>query len=118
MNLRAISELSAALALILILAACDRPGQTTDSDQAPPQAMQESANAVVEPHRYMRLSDLAGAIRKAGHPCEVVRAYKLIEQNDKGSEVYKVDCLEYSFRLTIINGQSRIEPLTDNGIRE
>ncbi len=79
MRIRAISELGAALALILILAACDKPGPTTDN-QMPPQAMQESANTVVEPHRYIRLSDLAGAIRKAGHPCEVVRSYKLIKQ--------------------------------------
>ena len=57
----------------------------------------------------MRLSDLAGAIRASGHGCEAIRTYKLIEQKDEVSSVYKIDCLEYSFRLTIINGQSRIE---------
>lgn len=118
MKLRAISELSAALALILMLAGCDRPGPTTDIDPVPPQAAQRNAADLVEPHRYLRLSDLAGAIRKSGHPCEVVRTYKQIEQNDDGSAVYKIDCLEYSFRLTIINGQSRIERLAAKVIRE
>ena len=73
-KLRAISELSAALALMFMVAACDRPGPTTDIDQLPPQAPQDSASALVEPHHYSRLSDLAGAIRKTGHPCEVVRS--------------------------------------------
>lgn len=112
MKIRAISDLGATLVAILILAACGRPGPTTDGNQMPPQAMQESSNIVVEPHRYIRLGDLAGAIRKAGHPCEGVRAYKLIKQYDEASAVYKVDCLEYSFLITFINGQSRIEPLT------
>lgn len=112
MKIRAISELGTTLAIILVLAGCDRPGPTPDSDQVPPQAMQESANSIVEPHRYIRLSDLAGALRKAGHPCEVVRSYKLIKRNDAGSAVYRIDCLEYSFLLIFTNGQSRIEPLT------
>ena len=126
MKLRAISKLSAAQALILMLTACDRPGPTTDIDPVPPQAVQRSGTAggaeetpsLVEPHRYLRLSDLAGEVRKSGHPCEVVRTYKQIEQNDEGSAVYKIDCLEYSYRLTIHNGQSRIERLTANVIRE
>ncbi len=118
MKLRAISKVSAAQALILMLAACDGPGPTTDIDPVPPQAAQRSGTALVEPHRYLRLSDLAGEVRKSGHPCEVVRTYKQIEQNDEGSAVYKIDCLEYSYRLTINNGQSRIERLTANVIRE
>ena len=117
-KLRAISELSVALALILMLAACDRPGPTNDPDPAPPQSVQESAGALVEPQRYLRLSDLAGALRKAGRPCEVVRAYEQIERKDKGSAVYKVDCLEYSYRLTIDDGHSRIERMTANVIGE
>ena len=110
MKLSVINELSAALAFILILAGCDRPGPTTDVDRAHPQALQPDATKLVEPHRYMRLSDLADAIRASGHGCEAVTTYKLIEQKDDGSAVYKIDCLEYSFRLTIINGQSRLEP--------
>lgn len=93
-KLRAINEPSVALALILMLAACDGPGRTTDINPAPPQTVQESAAALVEPHRYLRLSDLAGAIRKAGRPCEVVRSYRQIIQNNQGIAVYKVDCLE------------------------
>ena len=118
MKFRAITELSAALALILMSAGCDSSAPTNDIDQVPPQAVQRSASGLVEPHRYLRLSDLADAIRKAGHPCEVVKSYKKIAEIDKGSSIYKIDCLEYSFRLTLINGQSRIERLTANDIRE
>lgn len=118
MKFHPISELSPALALILMLAGCNRPGQTTDIDPMSPQAVQPNATHLVAPQRYLRLSDLAGAIRKSGHPCEVVRTYKLIEEREDGSAVYKIECLEYSFRLTIINGQSRIERFTADNIRE
>ncbi len=118
MKLCAISKLSAAQALILMLAACDRSGSTNNIDPVPSQAVQPGDTALVDPHRYLRPSELASAIRKSGHPCEVVRTYKLIEQNEDGSAVYKIDCLEYSFRLSIINGQSRIERWTANVIRE
>ncbi len=67
---------------------------------------------MIEPQRYFRLTDLAAAIRKAGHPCEVVRSYKKIAQSVEGGSVYKVDCLEYSFRLTMLNGQSQLERFT------
>lgn len=113
-NFRFIGELSAVLTLILMAVACDKPRGTADVDAVPPQAVQRTSTNLVEPHRYLRLTDLAAAIRKAGLPCEVVRAYKQIEQRGKGSGVYKIDCLEYSFRLTMINGQSRIEPWPAN----
>lgn len=118
MNLRPFSALSVVLALILMLAACGKPSPTTDIDEVPPQAVQRSGTSLVEPHRYLRLTDLAAAIRKAGYPCEVVRTYRQVEQKSEGSAVYKIDCLEYSFRLTIINGQSRIERWTTDLIRE
>ena len=57
----------------------------------------------------MRLSDLAGAIRASGHGCGAITTYKLMEQTDNASAVYKIECLEYAYRLTIINGQSRVE---------
>jgi hypothetical protein len=125
-KVRTIGTLSAALTLILGLAACDRFSPSTDIDPVPPQAVQPSATAagpeesasLVEPHRYLRLNDLAAAIRNAGHSCEAVRTYNQIEQNDKGSAVYKIDCLEYSYQLTVSNGRSRIERWTANVIRE
>ena len=87
----------------------------------PPNAVQSSATAagsLVEPHRYLRLGDLASAIRNAGHSCEVIRGYKQIKQIDNRSVVYNVDCLEYSYRLTIENGKGRIERSTRPIIRE
>jgi hypothetical protein len=65
---------------------------------------------LLEPHRYLRLSDLAAAIRQAGHSCQKVRSYKSV-QNGEGT-VYKIDCLAYSYRLTVTNGQSDIERWT------
>lgn len=112
MKLFALGKLNAALVLISMVAACDRPGPRSDVDQVPPQALLEGATTIVEPHRYRNLSNLAGAIRKAGHPCEGVKSYKPIGQSDQGKAVYQIDCMEYSFLLTITNGQSRIEPLT------
>src|SRR5215210_8326660 len=98
--LHTISKLSTALAVVLILDGCHRGGPRTDIDPAPPEAVQRSATAggadeisLVAPHRYLRLSELASAIRKAGHACERVRAYKHIGRNDKGSSAYRVDCL-------------------------
>lgn len=112
MKLRAICGSGAALSLIATLAACDGPVPTGHPDAVPPQAVQRPANALLDPQRYFRLTDLAAAIRKAGHPCEVVKSYKKIEQSVKGGAVYKVDCLEYSFRLTMLDGQSSLERFT------
>ena len=112
MKLRAICGSGAALALIPILAACDGAAPTGLVDVVPAQAVQRPATALLDPQRYFRLTDLAGAIRKAGHPCEVVKSYKKIAQSVKGGSVYKVDCLEYSFRLTMLNGQSQLERFT------
>lgn len=109
MKLCNIKELSAALALCFVCASCDRPTPALDVDPVAPQTLQPNDNEFLEPHRYLRLSDLAGAIRNSGHGCEAVRTYKLIEQKDEGNSVYKIDCLEYSFRLTISNGQGKIE---------
>lgn len=109
MKLRAMYQSAAALALIPILAACDGAAPTGHLDAVPPQAVQRPADALLDPQRYFRLTDLASAIRKAGHPCEVVKSYKKIAQSVKGGSIYKVDCLEYSFRLTMLNGQSQLE---------
>ena len=101
------------LAAILMLGACDGPRPKSDKHEIPPQAMQDSAGALVEPHRYSSLSDLAGAIRKAGFPCEAVSTYRKLEQTPNGSAVYKIDCLEYSYRMAITKGRSRLEKFTD-----
>lgn len=115
------SKVTAALAPIFLLAACDRPGSTANIDQVPTGAVQQSASAaesLVEPQRYLRPSDLASAIRNAGHSCEVVRTYNQIEQRVKGRAVYRIDCLEYSYRLTIKNGKSRIQRYTADFLRD
>ena len=103
-----------------MLTACDQPSPGGNSGSVPAGAVQrppiatgvEETATVVEPHRYVRLSDLALALRKAGYSCEAVRTYKQLQQNGRGSSLYKVDCLEYSYKLTIINGRSRIERWT------
>ena len=110
-----ISIVTAALTPILFLAACDRARSTSNIDQVPTGAVLQSATAaeaMVEPQRYLRRSDLASAIRNAGHSCEVVTTYKQIEQKVKERTAYRIDCLEYSYRLTIKNGKSRIQRYT------
>ena len=112
---RPISIVTAALMPIFLLPACDRARSTANIDQVPSGAVLQSATAaesMVEPQRYLRRSDLASAIRNAGHSCEVVTAYKQIEKKVTGSAFYKIDCLEYSYRLTIQNGKSRLQRYT------
>lgn len=109
-------KLSLTLAVVAVLAGCDREQPTNDGGPGTPRTLQPDASDLVEPYRYVRLSDLARAIRNRGHPCEVVRTYKLINQGKGRNAVYKVDCLEYSFRLTLSEGQSRIERWTANAI--
>jgi hypothetical protein len=104
-----------AAALSFILTACDQTVATNDIDPVPPEFMQgagreQQSLPLLEPQRYLRLSDLAAAIRQAGHACQKVRAYKSV-QNDEAA-IYKVDCLAYSYRLTVIDGRSHIERWT------
>jgi hypothetical protein len=116
MNLRAIGS----VLTLLMLSACDRasPGSNSglvpvDAVQRPPTAAAvEETATIVEPHRYLRLSDLALALRKAGYSCEAVQTYRQLQQNGRPGSAYKVDCLEYSYKLTIINGRSGIERWT------
>lgn len=100
-------------ALVLFLGGCDAPRSPADVDLVPRDAVQRRETGLVDPQRYLRLTDLAAAIRTAGFPCEVVKAYKKIAQSGPNGAVYKIDCLEYSFRLTILNGQSRLEPFQE-----
>jgi hypothetical protein len=78
----------------------------------------QETTSLMEPHRYIRLGDLASALRKAGHACETVRSYNQLDQNLEGTAVYKVDCLEYSYRLTVKNGRGRVDRWTADSIRE
>lgn len=110
MTLRAIGR---SAALVLFLAGCDAPRSPAEVDPVPRDAVQRRETGLVDPQRYLRLTDLAAAIRNAGHPCEVVKSYKQIAQSEPDGAVYKIDCLEYSFRLTILDGQSRLEPFEE-----
>ncbi len=73
--------------LLLMLAACDQASPGSNSGSVPADAVQrppivtgvEETATVVEPDRYVRLSDLALALRKAGYSCEAVRTYKRLE---------------------------------------
>ena len=100
-----------------MLAACSQPSPGGNSGYVPADAVQlgpvasgeEATAPVVEPHRYGQLTDLAAALRKAGYACEAITTYKRLQQDGRGASVYKVDCLEYAYRLTFSDGQSRIE---------
>lgn len=71
----------------------------------------QGAASFAEPPRYVRLSDLAADIREAGHGCESVKSYAELERKASGVIVYRVDCLEYSYELTVFNGTGQIRRL-------
>ena len=106
------------LAVLSTLAGCDRNQPTNTLSPETTQSLQTDANDLVEPYRYLQLSDLARAIRKRGESCQAVQTYKLIKQGPGTDAVYKVDCLEYSFRLTLSKGQNRVERWTGDAIAE
>ncbi len=114
MKLRNIGIQIAAVTL-MALVACDKPSRSAEIDPVPPNAVQPSVTVVgeevslKEPHRYVQLSNLAAAIRNEGYACEDVRTYKQIEPIGKETAAYRIDCLEYSYRLTVSHGRSHVE---------
>ena len=110
---------SAALAASLILTACGKSTPNHLDNHVRGDGVHQSlvtqkmqgARSFAEPPRYVRLSDLAADIREAGHACESVRSYAELERRANGVSVYKVDCLEYSYELTVKNGTGRIRRL-------
>lgn len=111
--------MSAVLAASLVLIACGKSPPDDLDDSVRPEHVQENfvtgkvegAASFAEPPRYLRLNDLAADIREAGHGCESIRTYAALERPAKGTGVYKVDCLEYSYELTITNGRGQIRRL-------
>lgn len=105
----------AVLAASLVLTACGKSTPDHLDNHVRGEGVQQSlvtqkmqgATSFAEPPRYVRLSDLAADIREAGHACESVRSYEL-ERRMNGVSVYKVDCLEYSYQLTVMNGTGQI----------
>ena len=108
------------LMLSLILAGCRQSSHSTSGDAVPPQAGPAADPPLVEPHRYWRAGDLAAAIRNEGYACERVRSHRQLERNGKLINAYKVDCLEYSYQLTLTNGGGEIKRWNDRkaGVRE
>jgi hypothetical protein len=109
----------AVLAASLVLTACgkstpdhlDNHVRGEGAHQSLVTQKMQGATSFAEPPRYVRLSDLAADIREAGHGCESVRSYAELERRANGVSVYKVDCLEYSYELTVIDGTGRIRRL-------
>jgi hypothetical protein len=110
---------SAVLAASLALTACGKPTREPLDNHSRSEGVHGSlvtqkvqgAASFAEPPRYVRLSDLAADIREAGHACESVRSYAELGQRGKGVSVYKVDCLEYSYELTVTDGTGQIRRL-------
>ena len=109
----------------IALAACDAPPAASVEPAAYPTGMQGRPIAVrtssggeerkamlVEPLRTVSLSELATAIREAGYGCESIRVFDQLEFDGKRLDIHKVDCLEYSYQVTLGNGRSDIERWT------
>lgn len=69
---------------------------------------------LVEPKRQVPLSELAAGLRDSGSRCEAMKSFKQLEQNGERLDVYKADCLNESYQVTLINGNSHIKPWTGN----
>ncbi len=109
-------------ALILTLVSCD--GGYSNAGGADSAALPEVKEAVtvrastgeqlpaaflVAPQRDFDPSDLADAVRNAGYPCERARRFNELEQNGKRTNIYKIDCLEYSYEFISVGGKSHIK---------
>jgi hypothetical protein len=116
---------SAIVLYSVALAACDAPSGTSVKPAVYPTGMQgrpitvqtspggEKRRAMlVEPLRNVSLSELAAAVRNAGYGCETVRIFDQLELNGKRLDIYKVDCLEYSYQVTFGDGKSHVERWT------
>lgn len=116
---------SAIVLFSVALAACDAPSGTSVKPAVYPTGMQgrpitvqtspggEKRRAMlVEPLRNVSLSELAAAVRNAGYGCETVRIFDQLELNGKRLDIYKVDCLEYSYQVTFGDGKSHVERWT------
>jgi len=116
---------SAIVLFSIALAACDAPSATSVEPAAYPTGMQgrpitvrtsaggeERRAMLVEPLRNVSLSELAAAVREAGYGCETIRILEQLELDGKRLDIYKVDCLEYSYQVTFGNGESHVKRWT------
>lgn len=69
---------------------------------------------LVEPARDVPLDQLADAVRETGYRCASVTAFNQLEQNDRVLDVYKIDCRDGAYQVTMIDGRSHIKPWTGN----
>lgn len=72
----------------------------------------EQSAFLVEPLQLISFSELAAAVRSAGYGCEAVKAFDQLEQNGKRMNVYMIQCLEYTYQATFLNGKSHIKRWT------
>ncbi len=116
---------SAIVLFSIALVACDAPSATSGEPAAYPSGMrgtpitvrtsaggEERRAMLVEPLRSVSLSKLAAVVRKAGYGCETIRIFDQLELDGKRLDIYKVDCLEYSYQLRLRNGESHVEHWT------
>ena len=109
----------------LSLAACNAPSDRSEAPTDYPTGMhgrpitvrtsaggEEQRAMLVEPLRNVSLSELAAAVREAGYGCETIRLFDQLELGGKRLDVYKVDCLEYSYQVTFGNGESHVKRWT------
>jgi len=116
---------SAIVLFSIALAACDAPPATSVEPAAYPSGMrgtpitvrtsaegEERRAMLVEPLRSVSLGELAAVVRKAGYGCETIRIFDQLELDGKRLDIHKVDCLEYSYQVTLGNGESHVERWT------
>ena len=112
----------------MLIASCNSPEARAESNSAALDPVEQKASItirtmagepdqtayLVEPKRYVAPGDLADALRDAGFACEAVREFKQLEQNGERMDVYKADCLNEAYQVTLINENSHIKRWTGN----
>jgi hypothetical protein len=118
----------AVLPVAMLMASCNSPDVSAESNSVMPDPAKQKASItirtmagepdqtawLVEPKRYVAPGDLADALRDAGFACEAVLKLKQLEQNGERMDVYKADCLNEAYQVTLINGNSHIKRWTGN----
>ena len=112
----------------MLIASCNSPEVLAESNSVAPDPVEQKAPItirtmagepdqtayLVEPKRHVAPSDLADALRDAGFRCEAVTEFKQLEQNGERMDVYKADCLNEAYQVTLVNGTSHIKPWSGN----
>jgi hypothetical protein len=89
------------------------PAQVTDRSTKPAVATRER-RFLVSPEGVPPGDKMAEAVRKTGYPCANVTSFKELRQDARETHIYKLDCVSYSYQVTVAEGEAYVWPWTGN----